>query len=543
MCRQFIVLLLVFICQISSAKNLKLDSVIQVLDQTLVDKDIYVKQKEQRISELKKILELSNILPEQRYDVNIKIYEEYKLYMTDSAVVYAEKNIPIAKSLNNKDLINDSKINLATIYTITGMYIEAQRLFDSIDSKTLPLRLRTKYYDSYKQLFHHYPAGANSISNYNAYRDSLLSILDKESNEYKIIFSEKLTDAGQYEEVRKLLLPMYSESEETHWNSVLAYAIGNTYKKESNYDMQKKYYAISSIYDIKNVIKENASLLALAISLYETGDIDRSHKYIQSSLEDANLSNGHLRAMEVSQIFPIIEKSYQHKIAEQKDRFFYLFVCIGILSVFLILAIIYVYFQLKKIRKAKRALSDVNKQLHDLNKDLHDTNKKMGDINKQLFESDLLKETYITQFLDMCHRYISKIESYQNMLNKKAMDRKLDDLYRILKSREMVDNELKELYEIFDNVFLHLYPNFVEEFNNLLLPDEQFVLKPNEQLNPELRIFALIRLGITDSSKIASFLRYSPTTIYSYRTRVRNKSAVPRDEFEQRVMKIGLILN
>ena len=97
-----------------------------------------------------------------------------------------------------------------------------------------------------------------------------------------------------------------------------------------------------------------------------------------------------------------------------------------------------------------------------------------------------------------------------------------------------------ELYAKFDSIFLNIYPDFIEEFNNLLVPEERIYPKQDELLTTELRIYALIRLGITDSNKIASFLRYSLRTVYNYRTKVRNKSAVTRGDFEDYVKKIGL---
>lgn len=537
-----IIILLYPIVSFSQAKKTELDSILYVLDETIADKEIYVKQKELRITDLKKLLSISGITPEQSYDINSKLYNEYKSFIPDSAVGYLQKNIQIAKELKNSTWLDESKINLSMLYSVSGMYIDSEKLLNSINAASLPGWLLRNYYDSYKQLFYFYPSNKASKENYEIYRDSLLGCIELGSNDYKIVYSEKLTHSGEYEQAREILLPMFYESEdESHWHAVLAYAIGETYRGENNYEMQKKYYAISAISDIKNVIKENASIRALAIAFYETDDVERAYKYVQQSMEDAVFSNARLRTMEVSQVFPIIEKSYQHKLETQKDRLFYLVICIGLLSLFLIIAIVYVYIQLRKLAKARQSVSKVNKQLNDLNKDLKDNNKKMNEINKELSEANLLKETYISQFLDTCSMYINKLEKYQNTLNKKAMERKLDELYKMLKSKEMIENELKELYEMFDNIFLHLYPNFVEEFNALLVEEERIDLKPTELLTPELRIFALIRLGITDSSKIASFLHYSATTIYNYRTRVRNKSAVPREEFESRVMKIGVI--
>lgn len=541
--KKIITLLLLCIAVFNlKAKKTELDSILSILDKTIAEKAVYEKQKEQRMADLKHLLSISDITLEQSYDINTRLYNEYKSFIPDSAIGYLEKNIDIAQKIENETWVNDSKMNLALLYSVAGMYLDAERLLNSIDTKNLDHYLRVKYYDSRKQIFNYYPSNPLSEKNYTLYRDSLLALLDFESNFTKIIYSEKLIHLKKYEEARNLLIPMYNDAEpDTHWLAVLAFSIGETYRGEHNYEMQKKYYAISAISDIKNVIKENASMRSLAIAFYETDDVERAYKYIQQSMEDAVFSNARLRTMEVSQVFPIIEKSYQHKLQKQKNRLFYMLICIGLLSLLLVVAIIYVYIQLRKLAKARHSLSEANKQLHDLNGDLQESNHKMTEINKKLSEANLLKESYISQFLDTCSMYINKLEKYQNTLNKKAMERKLEELYKMLKSKDMIENELKELYEIFDNIFLHLYPNFVEEFNNLLLEEERIQLKPTELLTPELRIFALIRLGITDSSKIAGFLHYSATTIYNYRTRVRNKSAVPRDEFENHVMKIGII--
>lgn len=536
----FILLSILFLS--AQARKTELDSILFSLNQTIDNKEAYVKQKEQRIADLKQLFSMPNITPEQSYDINTRLYNEYKSFIPDSAMNYLQQNIHITTELENDDWLYDTKLNLSLLYSVAGMFFDAEKLLESIQTQKLHGYLLEKYYESYKQIFYYYPNNAFSEENYNLYRDSLLALLDPQSDVYKIVYSEKLIHTEEYEKSRELLLPMFQNAEkDTHWYSVLAFSIGETYRGEKNYDMQKKYYALSAIGDIKNVIKENASMRALAIAFYETNDIEQAYKYIQQSMEDAVFSNARLRTMEVSQVFPIIEKSYQHKLQKQKNRLFYMLICIGLLSLLLVVAIIYVYIQLRKLAKARHSLSEANKQLHDLNGDLQESNHKMTEINKELSEANLLKESYISQFLDTCSMYINKLEKYQNTLNKKAMERKLDELYKILKSKDMIDNEWKELNEMFDNMFLHLYPNFVEEFNALLQESERIELKPTELLNPELRIFALIRLGITDSSKIAGFLHYSATTIYNYRTRVRNKSAVPREDFENRVMKIGLI--
>jgi len=174
-----------------------------------------------------------------------------------------------------------------------------------------------------------------------------------------------------------------------------------------------------------------------------------------------------------------------------------------------------------------------------LNSELFTTNGQLKSTNETLVEANLIKEEYIGRYMDQCSVYIDKLDDYRRLLNKTAAAGKMDDLFHAIKSKQFIEDELKEFYTNFDSTFLQLFPTFVEEFTALLVDDEETQLKQGELLNTELRIFALIRLGITDSVKISHFLRYSLSTIYNYRTKLRNKSAGPRDEFETNVMRIG----
>lgn len=530
------------------------DTVLHTLYKLIDDNSMYMLAKENKITEIKRMLDTPRISQEQRYDINVRLYNEYKTYISDSAIHYIRENATIADQLDNQIWKQESKLDLTSLYVIAGMYIEAIDLLRSIDAKDLKEDwLLIKYYNCYKSLYNSY-ANNNLYTRIHDekskyYRDSLLLILDKASNHYKIVYAEKLYDEAELDEAKQILFSILKETtSDTHEKAVLTYALANIYKKEGDIDLQKKYYAISAICDIKNAIKENASLQALASLLYETGKVEGAYKCIKSSMEDAMFCNARLRSHEVSQIFPIIDSAYQENTAKQKSELKLFLLLVSVLSFFLIIAVIYVYRQMKRIARIRKEVYRTNVKLNKLNNDLQSTieelnnvNKELSDVNVELSEANQIKETYIGHFLDLCSTYINKLESYQNTLRKKAADKKLEELYRILKSREMIDNELKELYENFDNIFLHLYPDFVNEFNSLLIEEERFLLKPNELLNVELRIFALIRLGITDSSKIANFLHYSANTIYNYRTRVRNKSAVPRDQFENMVRRIGVI--
>lgn len=214
-------------------------------------------------------------------------------------------------------------------------------------------------------------------------------------------------------------------------------------------------------------------------------------------------------------------------------------VSISLLSIFLLIAIFYVYKQMKRVAAARHEVIDANKRLKELNEELHRYNLQLKEANHIIAENSYLKEEYIGRYMDQCSVYLEKMDNYRRSLGKIAATGKVDELYKNIKSSKFIEEELKEFYANFDNTFLQLFPTFVEDFNTLLAEGEQIYPKANERMSTELRIFALIRLGITDSVKIAQFLRYSVTTIYNYRTKVRNKAAGDRDQLEQEVMKIG----
>lgn len=526
-----------------------LDTLYRLMD----TKHSYTRRKESRIAEIRKMLHTPDITPAQRYVVNRQLVDEYKQYMCDSAIHYARLNLDIANALRLKSSIYDSRLDLISLGIVAGLYIESLDMLRSLDYRQMTDAQLVSYYDSYKLLYDHNSYNNPYTSLYkeksDQYRDSLLSVLDSHSNRYKIVLAEKLDDENRLPEARQLLLEVLGENPaDTHEKAVVAYALANIYKKEGNIGQQKRFYALSAICDIKNSITENASMQALASVLHETGEVEKAYQCIKSSMEDAMLCNARLRTYEVSQIFHIIDSAYQESVDRQQSKLVWLLLTVSILSVFLIAAVIYVYRQMKRVARIRKQLYQTNLQLNELNSELqsavvqlNNVNDELSGVNTELSEANQIKEAYIGHFLDLCSTYINKLEKYRSTLNKKAMERKLEELYKILKSREMIDNELKELYENFDTIFLHLYPNFVDEFNSLLREDERFVIKTNEFLNVELRIFALVRLGITDSSRIANFLHYSANTIYSYRTRVRNKAAVPREDFESMVMKIGAI--
>lgn len=523
----------------------EMDSLLHVLDKTVENYQVYSNLKEEKLNKLKDLLKMT-ISDQQHYVICGQLYDEYKLYKSDSALVYAQKKLQIAERLNNKRDLTEVKLNLASIMGITGMYKESMDILNAVNVRDYP-DLKAYYFHIYRTVYGFmadYTMTSQEKKQYqeitDAYRDSLLVTNPPGSGTHVMVKSDQLIVNKQYDEALKLLLDYFPTIKESiHDRAIIAYSIALAYHGKHERDLEKKWLAVSSINDLQSATKEYISLRLLAFSLYEDGDVDRAYKYIRRSLDDALFCNARLRTFEISQMVPIIDKAYQHQTESRQRLMLISLISISILSFLLMIAVFFVYRQMKKLAIARKKLSTANDQLNTLNHELSAINYQLKDTNDTLQEANLIKEEYIGRYMDQCSAYIDKLDDYRRLLNKTAAAGKIDDLLHAIKSKQFIEDELKEFYTNFDSTFLQLFPTFVEDFTRLLIDNEETQLKQGELLNTVLRIFALIRLGITDSVKISHFLRYSLSTIYNYRTKLRNKSAGPRDEFESNVMRIG----
>ena len=526
--------------------NKSTDALLREIDGIIKNRQTYGAEKEARIADLKKLLAEATS-DEQRYGFCGRLFDEYRAYNLDSSFVYAQRKEELAHRLNKLDYLDDSAMNMAEVMGTTGMYKEALELLGKIDKKTLPDYLYGYYYHLYRTIYGlmgDYAVTEKAKKEYyrmtDLYRDSLLQINASDSLGHALVMADKYIVHARYDEAIDMLMEYYSKpSLDDHAQAMITYTISEGCRLKGDKQGQKHYLALSAIADLKSAVKEYVSLRKLASLVYEAGDIDRAYNYLKCSLEDATLCNARLRTLEISQVFPIIDQAYQLKTKRQQQEMKVSLICISLLSIFLLVAIFFVYKQMKKVAAARREVVDTNTLLQELNEELHDSNSQLKEMNHTLSEANYIKEEYIGRYMDQCSTYLDKMDLYRRSLNKIAAAGRVEELYKAIKSSQFLDEELKEFYANFDVTFLQLFPSFVEEFNALLT--EPMQPKPGEQLNTELRIFALIRLGITDSTKIAQFLRYSVTTIYNYRTRVRNKAVGERDEFEAKVMQIGKV--
>ena len=257
--------------------------------------------------------------------------------------------------------------------------------------------------------------------------------------------------------------------------------------------------------------------------MFEKGDIERAYKYLSCSMEDAVACNARLRSVEVTEFFPIVDKVYKLKIEKEKQISRTLLISVSFLSFLLLVTIIYLYRQMKKLSLMRKAVSASNEQLQE--------------INKELSQASKIKEEYIALYLNQCVIYLDKLDTYRRSLAKLAMASKLEDLFKTIKAEQFIRDERKNFYNEFDKSFLKLFPHFIKSFNDLMSEEGKLCPKSGEILSTELRIFALIRLGINDSSNIAHFLGYSLATVYSYRSKVRSK-ALDKEKFEEEVASL-----
>ena len=552
----FLCLCTICMCRLHAADSSRADSLLLKLDQAIKERPIYMEQKELKLVELKRQLH-RQIPDEERFAILGTLLDEYRSFNTDSALHMAEEREQIAIRLGNREYIDNARMNKADVLGMTGMYKEVMDLMRNIHIDRLPVDIHPYYYHIYRTVYGlmaDYAVTAYEKKLYteltDKYRDSLLLVNKDNLLIHTLIQSDQYNVRNEYDKAIRLLTDYLAlQKDYEHDVAICAYTLSESYRLKGDKEKEKEYLIVSAMADMKTAVREYISLRKLAVLLYQEGDIERAYSYVKICMEDAAACNARLRKLEILEIFPIINDAYQQKTEKQQEQMKWALVSISLLSLFLLLAIFYVYKQMKKVAAARREVIDANKRLKELNDELHLSNAQLKEANHSIAENSYLKEEYIGRFfvqwlvyffkMDQCSVYLEKMDNYRRSLGKIAATGNVEELYKNIKSSKFIEGELKEFYTNFDNTFLQLFPTFVEDFNALLADDEQISLKAGERMNTELRIFALIRLGITDSVKIAQFLRYSVTTIYNYRTKVRNKAAGDRDLLEQEVMTIG----
>lgn len=523
------------------------DSLLVKLNQTIEQRPSYMQRKEEALETLRQSLrKLSAGNVEGRMNLYEALWQENRSYNTDSSLFYATALSQLAQQAGNEEQKQNALLHRATALMTIGMFKEADEIIKLLREGGVLPGQRSQFFHLGRSLFGlmaDYAVTAQEKAAYASltddFRDSLLTIYEAGSNMYRMIYADKLTAHGKYAEALRELLP-FTPTGDGRFDAGYHYTIAEAYYHMGRIEKARHYYTLAAISDMQSDTREYIALRKLAVILFQSGDIDRAYHYLTLCMADAKACNARLRILEILDTFPVVNEAYLEKKQQQQRVITGVLIAISLLVVSLIFAIFSVLKQKKALQQAQTDLAHANGQLNEVNRMLVEYNEEMKRQNQLITETSYLKEAYITQYMDQCSSYLEKMESFRKRLRQLLSAGKTKEIQQALTSyNQEVETELAEFYDSFDTTFINLFPTFVEDFNALLREDEQVQLKPGQKLNTELRVFALIRLGITDSTKIAHFLRYSVTTIYNYRTRMRNRARGDRDELEKQVMEIG----
>lgn len=514
-----------------------LDSSFKSLDQYIATRDSYVSRKENSIEALKKLLVPSGH-GRQDFEICYRLAREYQPYQYDSTLNYIRRCQVIASAKGDKVSRDRCTIFLGLIYTTSGHFFEAYHsLRESIDSTSLDPSLEVEYLQVMLRFTEELEGNSDMTGRFNIpssghYRRLILDTITPGSHEWRKVRFGELFSAGEWhkaDSLNRLILASLDPS--SHEYAINAYNQARVCEMLGDGDGRLQWLIRSAEGDIINAVKDYAALTTIVQDIMHT-DVERAFRYLKYCQQDAIFYNAKLRPWQISQFFMDVETAYEARQASNRRQLATAALFLALLTAALIAAI---WFMVKHNRK----LTHTRKELSEINRQFAESNRKLSRLNAEIFEANRIKEEYIGQFLTILSENIDKMRSYDNNVRKMLKQGKSEELLKELSISTKVDDELDNFYRTFDTTFLTLYPDFVEEFNALLNESARITLKKGELLNTELRIFALIRLGIDDSSKIASLLHYSLSTIYNYKVKVRNSSIVDRSVFEEKVRSIG----
>lgn len=522
-----IIVVLPFLASCRNIHQSPFEDDLEMIDAALTIADEYVHAKEQKIRTIENMLNSRGVNSLQKYHIYGQLFEEYEAYQFDKAKEMLENQESIAESLGNVALRNDALLDKAMLFINAGLYLETYEVFGQLDTTSFDAVQMVEWYNVRQKFLSDYDEYVSSssikvpdVEKVEYYQDQILKNTPESDPVNQHIRVLRLISQKDYDKASKLntsiLAGMDSGSRDyairAYWQGFIADHQDNSYEAIH-------WWALSAVSDIKCAIKDNASLSTIAPKLIASQDTDRAFRYIRQSLDDAIFYNAKLRKVQVATALPMIEKAYSdNKALQDKEKKIYINWITAIAVLLLFFCVVAIRFYTKG-RMTAREVEKKNAQLAAYYKSIEETEEHLKMTNLELVEANAAKEEYLGLFLSMCSGYLDKLKKAQG--------------------REQYDEELKKFYRTFDTSFLQLYPTFVEDFNSLLREDSRITLKDGETLNTELRIFALIKLGITQSSHIASLLRYSVNTIYNYRAQVKNAALSDRENFEELVRKIG----
>ncbi|WP_303155058.1 DUF6377 domain-containing protein [uncultured Prevotella sp.] len=507
---------------------------LELLDSYIEKRDVYAKQKEEKLKQLKLRLRTADNNA-ARLAILDKIYREYYTYRYDSALVYADRGLALSQSNNDAYFTMLNRINRAAVLSTGGLYSQSEALLNEIGKEGVPSRLRQYYYYIFTWLYNYW----ESFCDKSEFKEDLHK---KKQHYLKLTVSATNNDntalhaylnaelAFMENPLGKNVLSLYTKAlmhspVNSRVHASAAYCIARYYREIGKTQLYEKYIIEAAISDIVCPLKENLALQEFSTYLYKKDAkyADHAARYIYCSMEDAKFYNNRLRMLEISNILPIIATSNQEALAHKERIVRGVLAVVSFMSLVLFAMAFFGYKQNKWLARSRREIRSQNRQLTELNEKLIATNHR--------------RETYMRLFMDISAVYIRKLIEYRKLVSRKIKANQAADLLKTINSYKLAEEEATTFYTRFDRAFIELYPGFVDELNALLMPEAQIELPSPNSLTTEARIYALMRLGVTDSQEIATLLFYSTQTIYNYKSAMRTR-AINRDTFDEDISRL-----
>ncbi len=509
------------------------DSLLSQLTRAIEKAPDYDVQKRKRIEQLQvSLYPESSKNPADLFSLYEKLYDEYRIFHYDSAYRYAGKLQEIAYRLGDSHLITEARLRLCFILLSSGLFRETYDSLRVTDIRREPDSLKATYYMLMGRYYYDlanydYDCAHHSMSydgRANQYMDSALTFYPAGSFEYAYYNGLLEFKKNNIDKAARFLDSLLNSGRLTdHQLALTASTLSGILSQKGESSKAIDLLVTAAIADVRSSTKETFAIFNLADLLYKQGDVKHASLCIETAVANAEFYGARQRKVQVSSILSLIEGERINAVETQRRDLFQYAAVVTLLLIALAVLIIIIRRQMKKIQKAQQLLTEAHAAQRLINEKLEEANK--------------IKEEYIGYFFSLDSEFFVKLERLKKTLDQKVADRKFEDIKFIVNNIQL-KKEKEELLRSFDTVFLRIFPRFVAQFNALFNPEDQVKLKENELLNIDLRIFALIRMGISDNDKIAQILEYSVNTIYAYKTRIKNRSIIPNDEFEARVLEI-----
>ena len=493
----------------------KVDNLIELHQSTQTN---YQKQ----LDSLQLVISSANMSDDESFERYGQLFDMYRGFNVDSQLVFVQKRLALASQTDILEHKQVAQLNNAEVLMRSGMYHEAIGWMDMVAASPVEPVLRPYYFHLRRTLYglmEDFSITEQERLHYHQltqdYRDSIIAVEPEKSFVHELVRADALYAVGQYNQALEVLEAYEAANgAETESVNIRSITKAQIYRAMGNHKEEKRYLIISACADLQKALREYIALRELAVLLYNEGDVERAYRYMTCAIEDANAGNMRGRTLEVGMIYPIVESAYRKKIVK-RERLLY-----GLIASIALIATLSVLFSVYYARQRKK-LAIVNSKLKEANIDLK--------------QSNHIKTVYVGHYMMMTSLLIERFDAWRKQLNQKIKSNDIEPVQKELASQRFTQEQLAAFYRDFDEAFLNIFPDFVDKVQDLLVDNYVFRTKPGEKLNTDLRVLCCIRLGITDSTQIASFLRYSLSTIYNSRTRMRNLAKGNRDKFEERV--------